>query len=93
MTTIEELLEQIDLDEAEAFGSPEEWGVGVFEMPFSVAKTLLQIATAAFEMADMWKVGPRGTLDGQRSVRDFARCRQHIHDLKRELERVPEESA
>jgi len=52
MTVLEDLLEQIDLDEAESDGSPKEWGDGVFEMPFSVAKALLQIAEAAFEMPE-----------------------------------------
>lgn len=50
MTVLDALLEQIDLDEAESYGAPPEWGDGVFEMPFSVAKALLQIAEAAFEM-------------------------------------------
>ena len=49
MTVLEDLLEQIDLDEAESDGAPSEWGGGVFEMPFSVAKTLLRIVEAAFD--------------------------------------------
>ncbi|MDA8271414.1 MAG: hypothetical protein M0Z39_08415 [Actinomycetota bacterium] len=51
-TTIDELMEQINLDEAESYGAPEEWGDGVFEMPFSVAKSVLEIAKAACEMRE-----------------------------------------
>lgn len=53
MTILEDLIEQIDLDEAEIIDPPEEWGDGVFEMPFSVAKSLLQIAGFAFKMAEI----------------------------------------
>ena len=51
MAIFEELLEQIELDEAECPNPPEEWGDGVFQMPFSVAKALLQTAGFAFQMA------------------------------------------
>ena len=53
MAIFEELLEQIELDEAECPNPPEEWGDGVFQMPFSVAKALLQTAGFAFQMAEI----------------------------------------
>jgi hypothetical protein len=53
MAIVEELLEQIDLDEAECPDPPREWGDGVFQMSFSVAKALLQTAGFAFQMAEI----------------------------------------
>ena len=52
MTKLNELKEQIELDEIEAGETPEAWGDGVFEMPFSTAKALIQIAEIAFEIQE-----------------------------------------
>ena len=52
MTKLDDLKEQIELDEIEAGETPEAWGDGVFEMPFSTAKTLIETAEIAFEMPE-----------------------------------------
>ena len=106
MTIIEELLKQIELDKMEAGETPEEWGDGVFEMPFSAARALITIAEAAFKIPEMIRRRPerdfcefcRGTMTpyGRESyiVIHNDNCPwKCIQDGKRELERVPKESA
>ncbi len=59
MGVLDELLEQIDVDEAESHDAPAEWGDGVFEMSFCVAKALLLLAKAGLGMKEPLYVDDR----------------------------------
>lgn len=92
MTKLDELLEQIELDEIEAGEHPEEWGDGVFEMPFTTAKTLLKIVEAAFQIVDLWAAyGEMMVATG--TVGDLKHNLRGLKELKKELEDVPKESS
>lgn len=75
MAIFEELLEQIELDEAECPNPPAEWGDGVFEMPFSTAKELIDVVEAAFNLADLWTRDSDGRIDATGTTKDFLRVR------------------
>ena len=86
MTKLNELKEQIELDEIEAGETPEAWGDGVFEMPFSTAKALIEATETAFAMANLWEATNYGGFTGKGTLLDFARLHERMQKLQKELQ-------
>lgn len=55
-------------------------------MSFSVAKTLLKIAEAAFEFAELWQSDSLGRYISNGTLADFRRIHTRILELEEELE-------